>query len=278
MKIAAIACVIVVLGLAGAGAAYVVTGPRAQAVVPPCQVCANREMMPCSTPAPAPAPVLRTNAPLAMAQVAQPDSNAVLAAQQLADMSVLVAQLRADAAGLQARLAEMEAERDALKDHSRSRREGMQARMERMKAEEPERYQEMQEQRASFSERIRVAHLERTEFLASLDTDSMTEEQFAAHSELIQRLDEMAEVTTGFAEGRFPSREERGKLRESFGAVKELYEVEREFVLQEIGRDLGMNETESNDFGTYMGSVYEMTSLQRPSRHGRPSATPVRQD
>ena len=276
MKIAAVVGVIVVLCVAGTGAALVVTGSRAQSVVPPCQVCAIRELTP---PRPrVPAPALRTNAPLVMAEEALPHSNDGLAAQQLADMSVLVAQLRADADGLRERLAELEAERDALKDSSRGRREGMQARMERMKAEEPERYQEIQEQRASFSERIRVAHLERTEFLASLDTDSMTEEQFAAHSELIQRLDEMAEVTTGFAEGRCPSREERGKLFASFGAVKELYEVEREFVLQEIGRDLGMNETEASDFGSYMGSVYEMTSLQRPSRHGRPSAAPVRKD
>ncbi len=272
MKVAVIGVAICALGLGAGGASLIANGRNSTPEVPPCHACESR------VSDPRPAPVVSSNAPVVVARTAPetaPSSDELaLAQRQLADMSVLVGQLRADAAHQQARLLELEAESQKPKARGWTR-EGMEARMARMQKEEPERFKEMQQQRASFTERVQVAQLERTEFLDGLLTENMTEEQLAVHTELKGRLEELAGVTAAFAEGRFPSREERGALWKNMGAVRELYEVERDFVLQEIGRDLGMDDGESSEFSDYMGAVYEMTSMPHTSfrgSHGRTSS------
>ena len=281
MKTIAVVLITFAFGLAAGSATFMMTARHAPAADVACHRCASPHAAPVATPLPA---AVATNAVVkpAAPPLAIPSLDESLAQQQLADMSVLLRQLEADAAGLQQRLDAAEAERDALQANKRPERESFQDRMARMQADEPERFKEMQERRASFTEQIQTAQLDRTEFLSGLNTDNMSEEQFAAHNELMTRLDEMTTVTSAFAEGRFPSREERGVLRENIGAVRQLYEVEREFVLQEVGRDLGMDDTAASEFGTYMGTVYDLTALKLPSFHGSrggrgqtPSAPPA---
>ena len=120
-------------------------------------------------------------------------------------------------------------------------RESFRERMERMKTEEPERYAEMQKRHGEFRARLHADNEERGNFLASIDTSRMTEEQKAGHERLIsiiQTLDASMDKIGPGAEVQMTD-EERQEVFSAMRDVVPLMEQERQYILEEVGKEYG---------------------------------------
>ncbi len=174
-----------------------------------------------------------------------------------------ITSLETDLAASQQRLDEFEqAEKERAERRNRGRR-GFD--MEKLKQEDPERYAEVVKQRQEFGERIKHSAAERATFLLDIETANMSTEQLANHELLQQKLAESLALMDGFGE-KGPSREVFHKMRENYSTIQALYSSERDYVLTEIGRSLGLEDDDATGFSDYMSQVFEMTS-PRSSRH-----------
>ena len=147
-------------------------------------------------------------------------------------------------------------------------RESFRERMERMKTEEPERYAEMQRRQEEFRERRRAANAERDDYLASIDTSGMTEEQKAVHERLLAALkmrDSLGERMRPDAENP-PTEEERQEFFNSMREIGPLMEQERRYLLEETGRAYG---EDGAAFAEYIQELMDYTTPWRgPGRRG----------
>lgn len=149
---------------------------------------------------------------------------------------------------------------------ARRRRESYEARMERMRTEEPERYAEMQQRREDLQQRLTQLHTDRQNFLSAVDTSRMNDEQLENHILLMEALEQadafQKRLTSG--EMRSLTAEERQEGFQTMVAIRELYDQERRYLLEETGRAYGEDGTK---FADYIQNVYENTSLM--PRFGR---------
>ena len=145
----------------------------------------------------------------------------------------------------------------------RPRRESISARLERMKEEEPERYEEMQKHREEFRDRMERTTAERAAFLLEVDTANMSEEQVASHEELVglieatwalqrQLRDDSAEVN---------HHDVRHELMANVYRISQLYGQEREYLLEQTGRELGYEGEEVQTFASHIQGIMDMTSV-----------------
>ena len=144
-------------------------------------------------------------------------------------------------------------------------RESFRERMERMKQEEPERYAEMQKRQEEFRERMRAANAERDNYLASVDTSRMSEEQKANHERLLAALkmrDTLGDRMRPDAENPL-SDEERQEFFNSMREIGPLMEQERRYLLEETGRAYG---EDGAAFAEYIQELMEFTTPWRGPR------------
>ncbi len=144
-------------------------------------------------------------------------------------------------------------------------RESFRERMERMKQEEPERYAEMQKRQEEFRERMRAANAERDNYLASVDTSRMSEEQKANHERLLAALkmrDTLGDRMRPDAENPL-SDEERQEFFNSMREIGPLMEQERRYLLEETGRAYG---EDGAVFAEYIQELVEFTTPWRGPR------------
>ena len=184
----------------------------------------------------------------------------------------LVAALRQETVDLRRLLAEKTAEIEALKQTPaeparqprEDRRRDWREREAKLKEEDPERYAAVQKQREEFRGRMAQAVSDKVKFLMELDASAMTPEEKAGHDELVRRIEESWTVVEQIQEAGFPDAEARAKLRENFGRIGELYDAERDYVLRQVGADLGYDEADASQFSAYMQRVYELTTPRPP--------------
>jgi len=169
---------------------------------------------------------------------------------------------------LAARVAELDqiaAEKEAAEKEREERRQSWRDREARQQEEDPEAYEARQKQRETFRQQMTQSVTDKTQFLKQLDVSRMTDAELGSHNELLQRIEETWAVIDAMQQGgTFPDREARGKLRENFVALNDLYATERDYVLREVGAGLGYDEKESADFSAYMKEIFELTSPRPP--------------
>ena len=147
-------------------------------------------------------------------------------------------------------------------------RESFRERMERMKTEEPERYAEMQKRQEEFRARMRAANEERDNFLSSVDTSQMSEEQKANHERLLAALklrDSLGDRMRPDAENPLTD-EERQEFFNSMREIGPMMEQERRYLLEEVGRAYG---DDGATFAEYIQDLMDYTTPFRgPGRRG----------
>lgn len=177
---------------------------------------------------------------------------------------------------LAARDAELEKLRAELaRRKDRSQRESFQDRMARMKEEEPERYAEMIKRRTERTEQMRYDQANRLAIFLDMDTSSMTPEELANHNLLLEKLNGLWEQTAAFDPEQPPDWETMHAIFESVGDVRSLMEQERTVMLRQLGSEVGLSGSETEDFSSYVEEIISATSLRSP-RGGRRGFGPPR--
>lgn len=176
-----------------------------------------------------------------------------------------------DLAELQEQLAARDAELERLRAAMENRRENQgqprqsfQERMEQLKQEDPERYAEIVQRRTERQEEMRYDQANRLAAFMNMDTSMMSEEELANHNLLIQKLSEVWDATEAFDPQNPPDRE---AMRAAFGSMREigqLMDMERTVMFKQLGTEVGLSASESEEFASYVDSIIETTSLRPP--------------
>ena len=173
-----------------------------------------------------------------VAAAAVPGVVAQTAASSSSDdaLAPLQAELEKTRKALASREAELTRLQGLLTNTNTSRRAffeaRMDARMEQMKTEDPARYAEMQQQRTNFLQNIQAQAASRVDFLSSVDTSTMADEQLANHNQLIQLTQRVqtliAQMPTMPPDEQLAAREE---LLQDRPVLNTLYQNERATLL-----------------------------------------------
>ncbi|MFA7172568.1 MAG: hypothetical protein WC340_04000 [Kiritimatiellia bacterium] len=148
-------------------------------------------------------------------------------------------------------------------------RDSWNERMERMKQEEPERYAEMQQRRESFQKRMEQRSTDRRSFLAEVDVANMSPEQQANHTRLLELTDKLDTAMQQMISGEGGnSRELRREMFESFGELGELYNNERQYLLEETAAAAGYTGNSAILFSEHIQDIIENTTIQPPMMGG----------
>jgi hypothetical protein len=217
------------------------------------------------------------NAALAEAQALRDQLDAGMAADpQTSDESgAVVALMDTEAVGtndvseLQALLAEQDAELERLRAELERRsgsgpRLSFQERMAQLKEEDPERYEEMIQQRSERQEQMRYDQASRLAIFTELDTSGMSQEELANHNQLIERLTALWEVTEAYDPESPPDWQ---AFREAVGDFRELGRImdqERTYIFKQLGTEVGLSGSDADDFAAYAQEIVEITSLRPP--------------
>lgn len=177
---------------------------------------------------------------------------------------------------LDARDAELERLRAELaRRQDRSNRESFQDRMTRMKEEDPERYAEMIKSRTERTEQLRYDQASRLATFMDMDTSTMTPEELANHNLLLEKLTGLWEQTATFDPEQLPDREAVRAIFASVGDVRTLMEQERAVMLRQLGTEVGLSGSDTEDFSSYVQEIISATSFRWP-RGGRGGGGPPR--
>lgn len=184
-----------------------------------------------------------------------------------------------DLAGLQALLAERDAQLAALKRapepgnrENRPSRESFEERLARMKAEDPEGYAERMKQQQEFQQRMQYNFAERTATFMDLDTSTMTEEERKNHELLVDKMASIWELTAQFQDPeQGGNREVMGQLFNQIRETRPLLEQERSIMFKQLGSAMGYAGDDAQDFAEHIQKIIESTSVPIPGFGGRPS-------
>ena len=149
------------------------------------------------------------------------------------------------------------------------RRESWDERMARMKEEDPEGYAERIKQREEFREKIKYDLATRTATFMDLDTASMSEKEFAAHEQLVDRMGTIWELMEQMQNPEESNREVMGQLFREAREARPLMEQERATMFRLLGEDLGYEGKDAKEFATHIDSIISATTLQPPHGSGR---------
>jgi len=145
-------------------------------------------------------------------------------------------------------------------------------RLEELKETDPERYEQIQEQRRNRRERMTDTLARQSAFVINMDADAMNEDQRRNHERLAEVMAEnwtcMETIRTQ------PETDEAGQarrtLRNNMSEMRNLFSVERETALLELGRDMGYDGQDGKAFSETVKEIYDMTSLGSYWRRQRP--------
>lgn len=183
-----------------------------------------------------------------------------------------------DLAGLQALLAERDAQLAALKRapepgdrENRPPRESFEERLARMKAEDPEGYAERMKQQQEFQQRMQYNFAERTATFMDLDTSTMTEEERKNHELLVDKMASIWELTAQFQDPeQGVNREVMGQLFNQIRETRPLLEQERTIMFKQLGSEMGYEGGDAQAFAEHIQKIIESTSVPMPGFGGRP--------
>ncbi len=156
----------------------------------------------------------------------------------------------------------------------------MQARqdyLDKLKTTDPEQYEkEMKAEEArkqwwkEHMQRAETRLADQKQFIGSIDTSTMSDEQRENHEKLVDLTAKMDELGAKIAASTDPDEQhqlghQRGELLHS---ARALLESERAAVLADLGRRIGYNDAEAQQFTDYVKNVYDMTSMDHMFRGG----------
>lgn len=132
-------------------------------------------------------------------------------------------------------------------------------RMEQFKKENPERYAEMEKQREEMRQRMERDKEERANFLASVNTQGMNENQKANHEKLLETLAKIEELRAQREQanaepGSAADTEFHQAMRQTMTELGTLYEQERISLLEQAAFAAGY---EGNDAATFVDYIQE---------------------
>ncbi len=195
------------------------------------------------------------------------------AASSLVGLKNMAATGTNDVAKLQEQLAARDAElarlRAALEtrrnENNENRRQSFQDRMAQLKEEDPERYEQMVQERTERHNEMRYNQATRLADLMDMDTSGMNAEQLANHDALLEKLTALWDAT---GEEDPENRTDRETMRELMTGINEMMETERNYMFEQLGGEVGLSSSESAEFSAYVESIIDATTIQRPGRGG----------
>lgn len=187
----------------------------------------------------------------------------VIALKELSEVSTNeLSDLQEQLAARDAELARLRAEIE--RRNNRGPRQSFQERMAQMKEEDPERYAEMIQRRTERQEQMRYDQATRLAMFTEIDTSGMTEEQLANHNELMEKLTALWEVTEEFDPESPPNWREISEAVGGFRELGQLMDQERSYMFKQLGTEVGLTGTDSDDFAAYVEDIIDSTSLRPP--------------
>ena len=131
-----------------------------------------------------------------------------------------------------------------------------------MKVENPERYQKMIDYYTRMSERVANGLLDKIEFFNELDTSSMSNKELLNHNELMDKLKDLHEKVDGanLADNPDSIREAMRTQWKNYREVNGLMKKERDFMIIDGARRMGLDDEEAKLLKDYVKNSYELTS------------------
>ena len=226
---------------------------------------------PASSPAPAPEPEQKAE----IEQDKQPDR------RDHGDRAANRA-LRARIKELEDMLAKQGVEVEKMKDEETARRErhdgprDFRADMERIRKEEPERYAQMTNGMAQFRQRRFERAQSKMDFLSSVDDSRMSPEARETHNKLKELIAQRAELESKISpEAIADSTEEERReffeaMRDTDRQIRELNQIERDNLLQEAAKSLGLEGDDAKEVADMVKGIYDATESDRGFGPGGP--------
>jgi len=155
-------------------------------------------------------------------------------------------------------------------------------RMEQFKKENPERYAEMEKQREEMRQRMERDKEDRANFLASVNTQSMNENQKANHEKLLETLAKVEELRAQREQanaepGSVADTEFHQAMGQTMMELGTLYEQERMCLLEQAAFAAGYEGNDAATFVEYIQEAVQSTTMPwGPGGHGggRPPRMP----
>jgi hypothetical protein len=224
-------------------------------------------------------------APLPEKPIAEPANLPQLSPAAADDATVRAAMdlLHKRVADLEKRLAAREAELAALKKNSAGdalasrrppSREDFRKRMEQLKKDNPTAYAEMEKRHQDFQQRMAQERQDRDDFLSAVNTQSMSEDQKANHEKLLETLAKIEALRAQQEQsGTGPGGEDeatRQTMRQTMTELSALYEVERQYLLEQAAYAAGYDGDDASKFVDYIQQTIQSTTLHRGPGGGGP--------
>ncbi len=237
------------------------------------QVLQTQLSPPAEAPAASPAPALPALEPAPAAPAVSP-----------AVVSDTVAALETQLATLRQQLAERD-QRLAASWNSgntnrsfRGDRRMREAELAALKESDPAKYQEIQQQRADFRDRVKTAASDQVSFLESVDVSRWSAEQQENHAKLLATIASFTEAMTRETAPAEGGEESRHQLFERMHEAGQLMETEQSLLLYDTAQQLGFDDKGSREFVDYIETIHKATSPRGffpggPGRGGPRSGT-----
>lgn len=134
-------------------------------------------------------------------------------------------------------------------------------RMEQFKKNNPDQYAQMMKQREEYRLQLEQRTKERSDFLASVDTKNMSQEQRLNHTKLLAAIEQSNKIRAQLMEPNAGSRTDLSKeLHDNTHSISELYALERRYLLEELARSSGYKGTNVVTFVNRVQSIIDNTA------------------
>lgn len=142
------------------------------------------------------------------------------------------------------------------------RRQSFNDRMEQMKKDDPVQYAEMQKRREEFRQSMEQKAQDRADFIAAVDTKDMNEMQKENHEKLVETVARANELMAQMNQPGFERTPEmRQQMGEVMSSLHDLYNEERNTLLEGVGRAVGYQGPQAAVFADTMKTIIENTSM-----------------
>lgn len=134
--------------------------------------------------------------------------------------------------------------------------------MENLKKEDPERYAQMTNNFERWRVRREAERTNRLDFLKSIDTSTMSAGTRSTHEKLLANTDKIAEVEAMLRDENTTDEERRelfGQIRELYDNQRQLNQAERDNLIEQISREVGMSAEDAAEFGATINEILQAT-------------------
>ena len=145
--------------------------------------------------------------------------------------------------------------------------------MENLKKSDPKRFAQMTNRFAQARRRHQERAAAKAEYLASVPTSSMTDAQRKNHERLQELIADREELMDSMHDENLTDEERRElgqKLHAADREMREVNRIEREALIEETARELGIDDDTATDFTATMKDIIDLTNDNGRGPHGPP--------